>query len=83
MGNLDLNYGHMSTEGSLAFHYNEWHAYSLRGSITVGAGVTPAPPRLRNLPIQTNYVRGQYDHASWGIEELAFVLGVIHQIDQV
>ena len=33
MGNLDLNYGHISTEGSLAFHYNDCHAYSMRGNI--------------------------------------------------
>jgi hypothetical protein len=33
MGNRDLYYDHMSTEGSLAFNYDECHAYSMRGSI--------------------------------------------------
>ena len=33
MGNLDLDSGHMSTEGPLAFYYNDCHAYSMRGSI--------------------------------------------------
>jgi hypothetical protein len=31
MGNLDLYYAHMSTEGSLTFNCNECHAYSMRG----------------------------------------------------
>ena len=35
MGNRDLYYDHMSTEGSLAFNYDECHAYSMRGSIVV------------------------------------------------
>ena len=33
MGNRDLYYDHMSTQGSLAFNYDECHAYSMRGSI--------------------------------------------------
>ena len=33
MGNLDLDHGHMSTEGSLAFNSSECHAYSMRGII--------------------------------------------------
>ena len=33
MGNRDLYYDHMSTEGSLAFNYDECHAYSMRGGI--------------------------------------------------
>jgi hypothetical protein len=33
MGDLDIYYGHMSTEGSLASPCNECHAYSMRGSI--------------------------------------------------
>ena len=48
MGNLDLDSGHMSTEGSLAFHYNECHAYSMRGSI--GACCTTSDPGRIVLP---------------------------------
>ena len=33
MGNRDLYYDHMSTEGSLAFNYDECHAYSMRGGV--------------------------------------------------
>ena len=33
MGNLDLYYDHMSTEGSLAFNWDDCHAYSMGGSI--------------------------------------------------
>ena len=33
MGDLDLYYGRMSIEGSLAFPCNECHAYAMRDSM--------------------------------------------------
>ena len=44
MGNLDLDHGHMSTEGSLAFNSSECHAYSLRGIIVKVAPLLEMAP---------------------------------------
>lgn len=41
IGNLNLYYGHMSNEGSLAFNCNDCHACSLRGSIATDGGLEP------------------------------------------
>ena len=44
MGNLDLDHGHMSTEGSLAFNSSECHAYSMRGIIVKVAPLLEMAP---------------------------------------
>ena len=54
MGNLNLYYDHMSTEGLLAFACNECHAYSMRDSIAaepVPDGDVSAEGTSRIVPI--------------------------------
>ncbi len=59
MENLDLYYDHMSAEGSLAFHCNECHAYSMCGSII--AGFKPALPRTMTTTL-TAWGTGKWLH---------------------